>query len=119
MWPFKTLKWKIPLTKDELYIKDIVARHLEDPEVKKTVTPISGVCYLYDKKIGTRIKVDGARIDISNRDFLYKKEISGNLSVKLVKAIKSKVEEELLEVNKELFINEIDLLRKILKTKEV
>lgn len=117
MMRFKPLKWRVELTKDELYIRDIITKHLEDPEVKKTVTPISGVCYLYDKKIGTRIKVDGARIDISNQDFLYKKEISGNLSVKLVKAIKAKVEEELLEVNKELFINEIDLLRKILKSK--
>ena len=109
--------FKTTYSKDELYIRDIVEGYLSDKEVKKMVTPISGVCYLHDKKSGTKIKLHGSNIDICNSTFLYKKDISGNMATKLHKAIRDKVEEELLELDKELFMSEIDLLGKILKDK--
>lgn len=109
--------FKTVYSKDELYIRDIVEKYLADKEVKKIVTPISGVCYLHDKGSGTKVRLYGSDIDICNDVFLYKKSITGNMASKLHKMIRDKVEEELLELDKELFISEIDLLSKILKEK--
>jgi hypothetical protein len=108
----KLFKKPVP-SKDELYIRDIVEKYLEDSSVIKMVTPLTRVCYLVNKSEQVHIRLDSNNVDICNHDFYYRKSISGDFSTKLQKAIIKKVEEEIVEVNKELFHNEIDLLRNI------
>lgn len=110
----KLFKRKIP-TKDELYIKDIVASYLGNNEVSIKTTPSLGEYYLINKNKGVSILLNHGMIEISNHKYLYKRYISSSFSDVLIKMVNVKIEEDSKELKKELFHNEIDLLRMILK----
>ena len=111
---FKTKK---PPTKDELYVRDIVERMLDDKEVRKSIKPLSRAVYLENKKdnINVRIHYLNNRVDFCNSEFLYKKDISSSMTNMLVDKCAKKIEEELEEVDNLIYVEEIDLLRRILK----
>lgn len=111
---FKFIKEPIP-TKDELYIKSIVERFLKDEDIKKLVNPIQQEYFLIDSKSGINILIRDSNIEISNHRFLYRRQVSLSFSDTLSKKIAIKIGEDVQKVKKELFKNEIDLLRNILK----
>lgn len=111
---FKFIKEPIP-TKDELYIKSIVERFLKDEDIKKLVNPIQQEYFLIDSKSGVNILIRNSNIEISNHKFLYRRQVSLSFSDALAKKVAIKIGEDVQKVKKELFKNEIDLLRNILK----
>ena len=111
---FKFFKKPVP-TKDELYIRDIVENFLNRQDVQKIVNPILNEYFLIDRTNDVNLCIRNSNVEISNHKFLYKRQISLSFSDTLVKKIASKIGEEVQQIKKELFKNEIDLLRNILK----
>jgi len=115
----KKIKWfskKVP-SKDELYIRDIVVKFLEDKKIKKSIAPLSRTAYLQndEKSIYIRIHYINNRVDICNHSFLYKKDVSSDMVNTLVELVEKKIEEEIKEIDEKLFVNEIELLKRIIK----
>jgi hypothetical protein len=111
---FKLFKSPVP-TKDELYIRDIVDSFLLRDEVQKLVNPIFNEYFLIDRVNDVNVCISDANVEISNHKFLYRRQIPLKLSDTLTKKIATKIGEEVQVVKKELFRNEIDLLRNIFK----
>jgi hypothetical protein len=107
-------KKKIP-TKDELYIKDIVKSYLENNNIDIKINPALGEYYLINREKQVSILLNHGIIEISNHKYLYKRQISASFSDGLIKMVNKKIEENCVGLKKELFHNEIDLLRTILK----
>lgn len=113
----KLFRYKKLPSKDELYVRDIVQKFLDDKDVKKRIAPITSTVYLENDKEGIYVRIHylNNRVDFSSGDFLYKKDIDSNFCNTLIESCKKKIEEELQEVDKLLEIDEITLLQKILK----
>lgn len=107
---------KVKLTKDELYIRDIIIEYLKDPKVKKEVTPTSNVYYLSNFDENIFIMLTSSDIQITNHSFFYKKSFSMNFVDRMKKLVDEQIEKEKQEFRKRIFSNEIDLLRGIFKT---
>ncbi len=113
----KKLRWfkeSIP-TKDELYIRDIVENYLGRKDVQKLVNPVLNEYFLIDRANDISLCIRDSNVEISNHKFLYRRQIPLKLSDILTKKIANKIGDEVQEVKRELFKNEIDLLRNILK----
>lgn len=110
----RLFKKQIP-TKDELYIKDIVKSYLENNKVEIKTNPSLQEYYLINKEKEVSILLSHGIIEISNHTYLYKRQIPSSFSDALIKMVNVKIEEDSVKLKKELFHNEIDLLRTILK----
>src|SRR5690606_28145800 len=110
----RLFKKKIP-TKDELYIKDIVKLYLENDKVEIKTNPSLQEYYLINKEKQVSILLSHGIVEISNHTYLYKRQIPPSFSDVLIKIVNVKIEEDSVKLKKELFHNEIDLLRTILK----
>lgn len=110
----RLFKKQLP-TKDELYIKDIVKSYLENDKVDIKTNPSLGEYYLINKEKEVSILLSHGVIEISNHKYLYKRQIPPSFSDAIIKMVNIKIEEDSVKLKKELFHNEIDLLRTILK----
>lgn len=102
-------------SKQFLYVRDIVRQFLENGRVEKLISPESDEYFLLDKQEGVSVCICHGKVTISNHIYLYKQDFELPLTEQLIKEIRSAIEKERQELKKELFFNEIELLRKIIK----
>jgi hypothetical protein len=102
-------------TKDELYLRDIVNSFLEKETNKVFHDPNTDECFITDPEKQVNIMIKSGLIEITNHKFLYKRSLSAVFSDNLIKNVKNRISEDVKNLKKELFKNEIDLLRNILK----
>lgn len=110
----RLFKKKIP-PKDELYLKDIVKTYLENDKVKIKHSPSTGEYFLIDEEKQVTLLIKIGVVEVSNHKYFYKRTVSIKFSDELVKMINKKIKEDTEQLKKELFHNEIDFLRMILK----
>jgi hypothetical protein len=103
-------------TNDEKYIKEIIKASLIYQDVKKVIVPINSGSFSYlliDDINQIYISVENNQVDMSNHNFLYKKNFNLNFTDELKRMIKKKIEEERKDLKESLFQNEMGLLTKI------
>lgn len=115
---FDRLMGKEVPTKDELYVRDIINSFLEKDTCKLFYSPNSGKCFITDPDKEVNIMVKEGLVEITNHKFLYKRSLPLDFSKGLVDKVKDKISSNVEGIEKELFKNEIDLLRNILKDGE-
>ena len=114
----KIFNFKKPPPKDELYVRDIVDKLLLDKDVKKRIAPLSSTVYLEKDDYLVRINYLNNRVVFFDGTIPYKKDISSHLTNSLIEKCKKKIEEEMQELDKLIYEEEIDFLKKILKKYE-
>lgn len=107
-------KKKIP-PKDELYLKDIVKTCLENSKVEIKHSPSTGEYFLINEEKQVTLLIKTGVIEVSNHKYFYKRSISIKFSDELIKMVDNRIKEDTEQLKKELFHNEIDFLRTILK----
>ena len=107
------------LSKDEMYVRDIIIEYIKNPSVVKEIAPSSDTYYLTNKESEIYIKLGHSDVQITNHRFFYKKGFALAFIERLKKMVKDKIEEEKKEFEKHIFTNEIELLRGIFKTVEI
>lgn len=102
-------------TEDEKYLKNIIEAILVYPDIKKVMVPTGDTLgyLLIDEVNQIYISIEDSKIDMSNHNFLYKKNFNLNYTNMLMKIIKANIEEERKELKASLFDNEMELLVKI------
>ena len=110
---------KKSLTKDEMYVRDIIIEYIKNPSVVKEIAPSSDTYYLTNAESEIYIKLGHSDVQITNHRFFYKKAFALSFIERLKKMVKDKIEEEKKEFEKQIFSNEVELLRNIFKTVEV
>jgi len=104
-----------PPTKDELYIRDIIKAYLGNEKVKILNNPISQEYYLINSEKEVSVLIKLGMIEISNHRYLYKRNIPLKFSEEMMKNVMERIDRDTENLKKELFHNEIDFLRNILK----
>lgn len=101
------------MTKDYLYVRDIVRQFLTNERVEKLISPESNEYFLLNKQAGVSVCISDGKVLIANHMYLYKQDYQLSLTDSLKKEVRAAIEKERQELKKELFINEISLLQRI------
>ena len=110
MVKLKDIFKRVP-TKDELYVKDIVEKFLNKPEVEKIIRPKG--CYLIDYEKEVYIKIYNKEVEITNHNFFYKNSMNSDFVNSLVDLVIEYADNKIEDLRKKVIENENNLLRKI------
>jgi len=108
----KWFKKKDP-SEDFIFVRDIVRKYLEDDSIQKIVSPLSQEYFLVDNKRSISVCVSSGRVEISNHKFLYIQSFPLKNTESLIDEILVGIDKERQILKKQLFENQIDLLKKI------
>ena len=114
---FKYIKEKfIPsykLTEHEQLVVDIVELLFNQEDTECITAPLSGRFYITNKRLNYWIKVGDTTVTITNHKFTYVTQSPILFNDYLIKVIKEYLEKDREEFEKQVFQNELDLLKNI------
>lgn len=99
--------------KNFLYVRDIIDKLLLDEDIDLFVNPISGECFILKKDKSICIRIGDDKVDLLNQNFCVNKDMTLKFCEGLKTKVKIVIGEKIDKIKKELFFNQIDLLRKI------
>lgn len=106
-------------TEDELVAEDIIRGSILDDNMQIIIVPIRNSVHvdylLVDEVNRVSISIEDCKITMSNHDYFYNDNFNLNFTNEMKKIIRDHLENERLELKKELFKNKINLLHKIKK----
>ena len=114
VWFSKKTKNSLELTEKEILTQKVVAHLLATPSTHYLMTP-SGRYYLQTEDKKYTIILQDNFVKITNHSYSFEFNISSLLSNRLILLVERKIERVRNQMESEMFENEINILKQILK----
>ena len=114
VWFVKRTKKPLDLTEREHLTQKVIARLLSDPSTHYLMTP-SGRYYLQTEDKKYTIILQDNFVKITNHSYSFEFNISSFLSNRLISLVEKKIERVRNQMENEMFRNEINILKQIIK----
>jgi len=114
VWFVKRTKKPLDLTEREHLTQKVIARLLSNPSTHYLMTP-SGRYYLQTEDKKYTIILQDNFVKITNHSYSFEFNISSFLSNRLISLVEKKIERIRNQMENEMFKNEINILKQIIK----
>ena len=114
VWFSKKTKNSLELTEKEILTQKVVAHLLAAPSTHYLMTP-SGRYYLQTEDKKYTVILQDNFVKITNHSYSFEFNISSPLSNRLILLVERKIERVRNQMESEMFENEINILKQILK----
>lgn len=111
-WGRKKTVNELKLELKQKKIGELIENMLES-DIEIHYAPIADEYFIIDKKNQLSICLSDTSIRISNHQYLYEVNSSGNFYMNYMEKAKQKVEEKANNIKKELFKNEVELIERL------
>ena len=106
-----------PNQQEQLFV-DVLKEIFEQSDTEFITAPISGKYYASNKRLGFYVKIADTAVTITNHKFTYVAQSPLNFNNYIVKIVKEYIERDREEFEKQVFQNELELLKNIKDTIE-